>query len=99
MSMSGGTEICGSFMHGTRSLPTYPGELAVKGLGMDIAVFSTEGDALPDGESGELVCRNPFPNMPAMFWKDPGRKRYFSSYFKAFPRRSFAASSAPLKRN
>lgn len=84
--MSGGTEICGSFLHGTRSLPSYAGELAVKGLGMDIAVFSAEGEELPDGEAGELVCRKPFPNMPAMFLNDPGRKRYFSSYFAAFPR-------------
>ncbi|KAK5202478.1 hypothetical protein LTR41_011772 [Exophiala xenobiotica] len=87
LSMSGGTELCGSFIHGTRSMPSYPGELAVKALGMDVAVFSADGNELPDGESGELVCRKPFPNMPAMFWNDPGRKRYSSSYFNGFPRK------------
>ena len=85
ISMSGGTEICGSFLHGTRSLPSYPGELAVRGLGMDVAVFSADGKELPDGESGELVCRKPFPNMPAMFLNDPGWTRYKASYFTRFP--------------
>ncbi|OQU98890.1 hypothetical protein CLAIMM_04602 [Cladophialophora immunda] len=84
LSMSGGTEICGSFLHGTRSLPSYAGELAVRGLGMDVAVFGADGNELPDGESGELVCRKPFPNMPAMFWNDPVRKRYYDSYFQGF---------------
>lgn len=67
-------------------MPSYAGELAVKALGMDVVVFSADGKPLPDGESGELVCRKPFPNMPAMFWNDPERKRYRSSYFTNFPR-------------
>ena len=87
ISMSGGTELCGAFLHSTRTLPCYPGEMSVKALGMDIAVFSGEGEALPDGESGELVCRKPFPNMPVMFWNDPGRKRYYEAYFSHFPRK------------
>lgn len=85
ISLSGGTELCGAFLHGTRSLPSYPGELAVKGLGMDIVVFSADGKPVADGESGELVCRNAFPNMPIMFWDDPGRSRYYKSYFDNFP--------------
>ncbi|KIX06976.1 acetoacetate-CoA ligase [Rhinocladiella mackenziei CBS 650.93] len=85
ISMSGGTELCGAFLHGTRSLPSHPGEMTVKALGLDVAVFSANGKPLPDGESGELVCRKPFPNMPVMFWKDPERKRYYGSYFTRFP--------------
>lgn len=85
VSMSGGTELCGAFLHGTLSLPSFPGELAVKGLGLDVAVFSSDGTPVPDGESGELVCRKPFPNMPLMLWNDPGRKRYRDSYFSKFP--------------
>ena len=87
ISFSGGTELCGSFMHGTRSLPSYPGEIAVKELGMDIDVFSPDGRPLADGESGELVCKRPFPNMPVMFWNDPERTRYRKSYFAMFPRK------------
>lgn len=88
ISMSGGTELAGSFVHGTRSLPSYPGEIAVKALGMDIAVYGPDGTSLPDGESGELVCRKPFPNMPTQFLDDPERKRYFNAYFTGFPRKS-----------
>lgn len=93
MSMSGGTELSGSFLHGTRSLPSYPGELAVKALGMDVVVYSADGKELPDGESGELICRKPFPNMPAMFLNDEKRERYFKSYFANFPRKSKRCST------
>lgn len=81
---SGGTELCGDFMTGTRSLPCYPGEIAVKELGMDIEAYSADGTIVPDGEAGELVCKKPFPNMPVMLWNDPDRKRYTKSYFSGF---------------
>lgn len=87
--MSGGTELCGSLMHGTRSLPSFPGEIAVKALGMDVVAFSPDGAPVSDGEAGELVCRKPFPNMPVMFLNDPGKKRYHAAYFEQFPRKVF----------
>ena len=86
INMSGGTELCGSFVNGTPSLPSYPGQSSTKALGLDVAVFAPNGSQVEDGQSGELVCRKPFPNMPALFLKDPGRKKYFSSYFAGFPR-------------
>lgn len=82
---SGGTELCGNFMTGTRSLPCYPGEIAVKELGMDVDVFDAHGKSVPDGQAGELVCKKPFPNMPVMLWNDPDRKRYRKSYFEGYP--------------
>ena len=85
ISTSGGTELCGNFIHGTQTLPVYAGENAVINLGMDVDVFTPEGKSAPIGESGELVCKKPFPNMPAMFWNDPGGKRYHSAYFERFP--------------
>jgi acetoacetyl-CoA synthetase len=87
ISFSGGTDLCGSFLHGTPSLQSFPGELTVKALGMDVDVFSPDGKPLPDGESGELVCKKPFPNMPVMFWNDKEKQRYSSSYFETFPRK------------
>ena len=93
ISMSGGTELCGAFLHGTRSLPSFPGEMSVKALGLDVAVFSPDGSPLPDGESGELVCRKPFPNMPIRLWNDQQRTRYCQSYFSRFPRKSSAMIS------
>jgi acetoacetyl-CoA synthetase len=70
-------------VHGTRSLPVYPGEISVKALGMDVDVFSLGGKPVPTGERGELVCKKPFPNMPVFFWNDEGRKRYFDAYFRS----------------
>jgi acetoacetyl-CoA synthetase len=87
INMSGGTELCGSWVHCVPNLPSYPGESSAIALGMDVAVFSPDGKEVRRGERGELVCRKPFPNMPAMFLKDPGRKRYFSAYFAGFPRK------------
>lgn len=100
--MSGGTELCGScklglklnisclndaiVVHGTPALPYYAGECAVKALGLDVDVFSSDGKPVPPGESGELVCIKPFPNMPVCFLNDPGKKRYFESYFSVIPR-------------
>lgn len=82
---SGGTELCGNFMTGTRSLPSYPGEIAVKELGMDIAALHPlTGQPVAPGTTGELVCRKPFPNMPVKFWNDPDRARYRKSYFAGF---------------
>lgn len=82
---SGGTELCGSFMTGTHSLPSYPGEIAVKELGMDIAALDPHtGHPVPAGSAGELVCRKPFPNMPVMFWNDVNHTRYRKSYFAGF---------------
>ncbi|OAL37950.1 acetoacetate-CoA ligase [Fonsecaea nubica] len=85
MSFSGGTELCGNFLAGHIGMPGYAGEMTVKELGADIDVFTADGKPTRPGESGELVCKKPFPNMPVKFWNDPGKKRYFDSYFSTFP--------------
>ncbi|KAL6821466.1 putative acetyl-CoA synthetase [Trichoderma camerunense] len=85
VSMSGGTELCGSFVHGTKALPTWPGQITVKALGLDIDVFSPDGHALEAGQMGELVCKKPFPNMPVSFLHDADKKRYFNAYFSQIP--------------
>jgi len=85
ISTSGGTELCGNFVHGWQGAPVYAGENALINLGMDVAIYDETGQPVPEGENGELVCRKPFPNMPAMFWNDPGKKRYYDTYFARFP--------------
>jgi acetoacetyl-CoA synthetase len=90
ISFSGGTELCGSFVHGTVSLPTYPGEITVKALGIAVDVYSSMSSANPGrplqtGETGELVCTQPFPNMPLRFLHDPKRERYSKAYFSEIP--------------
>lgn len=57
----------------------------MKALGMDVDVWSLDGKPTPDGLSGELVCKNPFPNMPVCFLHDEQGKRYFSAYFETIP--------------
>ena len=34
---------------------------------------------------GELVCTQPMPSMPLMFWGDDRNRRYLVSYFDTFP--------------
>lgn len=84
VSLSGGTDILGCFALGNPMLPVYRGELQCLALGMDVAAFNEQGNELIDQE-GELVCRQPFPNMPVCFWNDKGNERYKKAYFDRYP--------------
>jgi acetoacetyl-CoA synthetase len=82
-SISGGTDIVGCFMLGNPELPVYSGQIQSPALGVDLVSYSD--DAEPRlGEPGELVCRQPLPSMPLMFWNDPNGTRYVDAYFGHF---------------
>ena len=83
-SISGGTDIISCFALGCPLLPVYRGQLQCRGLGMDVAIYNSQGQAVR-GEKGELVCRQPFPSMPVSFWNDPEDARYRAAYFDKFP--------------
>ncbi len=83
-SISGGTDIVSCFALGNPISPVYRGELQCLGLGLDVQVFNDEGHAVL-GQTGELVCTNPFPSMPLAFWNDPDGSKYKSAYFDRFP--------------
>src|SRR5690606_10763582 len=83
-SISGGTDIISCFALGSVNLPVYRGELQCRGLGMDVAVYSPEGNELV-GAKGELVCKSPFPSQPIGFWGDDDGKKYRKAYFSAYP--------------
>ena len=83
-SISGGTDIVGCFAAGNPNGPVFRGELQAKCLGMDVAIFSSEGKPII-GHKGELVCRNNFPSMPLGFWNDQTGNRFKSAYFERFP--------------
>ncbi len=83
-SMSGGTDIMGTFVSGNPLLPVWRGEIQCATLGMQIEVFDDEGNAVR-GTKGELVCTAPFPSMPVGFWSDPDGKKYHAAYFEKFP--------------
>jgi len=83
-SMSGGTDIISCFALGNPTLPVVRGELQCIGLGMDVQSYSDNGQALPTGEKGELVCVKPFPSMPIGFFNDDDGSRYHDAYFNRF---------------
>ncbi len=83
-SISGGTDICACFLGGVPTLPVHRGELQGPMLGMDLAVYSPEGQEI-DGRPGELVCRAAHVSMPVSFWDDIDGSRYEAAYFSRFP--------------
>ena len=83
-SMSGGTDIMGTFVSGCPLLPVWRGEIQCATLGMQVDVFDDEGRQLR-GAKGELVCTAPFPSMPVGFWNDPGHAKYHAAYFEKYP--------------
>jgi acetoacetyl-CoA synthetase len=82
-SMSGGTDLLGSFAGGNPTRPVWRGEITSLLVGMATDVFDDEGKSLR-GDKGELVCHRSFPSMPIEFWNDPGDKKYRAAYFEMF---------------
>ena len=83
-SISGGTDIASCFVAGATTLPVWRGELQCRALGMDVDVFDDAGKPVA-GTKGELVCKSPFPVMPAGFWNDPDEAQYRATYFEHYP--------------
>jgi acetoacetyl-CoA synthetase len=82
--IAGGTDIASAFFGGTPELPTVPGEMQARCLGVDAQSWNEQGHAVV-GEVGELVCAQPMPSMPLKFWGDTNNERYLASYFDVFP--------------
>lgn len=83
-SISGGTDIVSCFVGGCPLLPVRRGEIQCRMLGMDVQAYNDDGEPVVE-EKGELVCRQPAPSMPVMFWNDPDGRRYRRAYFETFP--------------
>jgi acetoacetyl-CoA synthetase len=83
-SISGGTDINGSFAGGSIISPVYAGELQGPTLAMKIKAYDEKGRSLYD-QQGELVCESPAPSMPLYFWNDPTGEKYQSAYFEVYP--------------
>jgi acetoacetyl-CoA synthetase len=83
-SISGGTDIVSCFVGGCPLLPVRRGEIQCRMLGMDVHAYNDLGESVVE-EKGELVCREPAPSMPVMFWNDPDGSRYRGAYFDTFP--------------
>jgi acetoacetyl-CoA synthetase len=83
-SLSGGTDIVSCFALGNPIMPIYRGELQCLGLGMAVAIFNEQAQAVKE-ERGELVCTKAFPSMPIGFWADADKSLYRRTYFERFP--------------
>lgn len=79
-SISGGTDLCGSFVGGDPTMPVHAGEIQGPALGMAMSVLDPDGQPVV-GAPGELVCTAPFPSMPLRFWGEDGMARYVSTYY------------------
>ena len=60
------------------------GEIQGQSLGIDVDVFTENGESAKDGEKGELVVKQPFPSMPVKFWGDDTGEKYHNAYFNRF---------------
>jgi acetoacetyl-CoA synthetase len=83
-SISGGTDINGSFAGGSIISPVYAGELQGPTLAMKVKAYDEKGKPVYD-QQGELVCEAPAPSMPLYFWNDPTGEKYRSAYFEVYP--------------
>jgi acetoacetyl-CoA synthetase len=83
-SISGGTDINGSFAGGNIISPVYAGELQGPTMAMKVKAYDERGKPTYDKE-GELVCEAPAPSMPIYFWNDPKGEKYKSAYFEFYP--------------
>ena len=82
-SISGGTDIISCFLLGNPLLPVHVGELQCAGLGMDVQAVDEQGYTI-ERETGELVCKTPFPSRPIGFWNDPKNERYRKAYYVTY---------------
>jgi acetyl-CoA synthetase len=83
MNISGGTEIIGCHLSPTPLDALKPCSLGGPGLGMDVDVFSDDGQPVPPGTMGHLVCKQPAPSMTKSFLHDDAR--YLETYYTRFP--------------
>ena len=83
-SIAGGTDLVGCLVLGNLFSNVHKGEIQGQSLGIDVDVFTDDGNSTSDGEKGELVVKQPFPSMPVKFWGDEGGKKYHKAYFTKF---------------
>jgi acetyl-CoA synthetase len=83
INLSGGTEVGACFLSPMPVMPLKECTLGVPALGMAMAILDAEGNPVPPGEVGELVCTKPWPSMTRGVWGDPDR--YIATYWSRWP--------------
>ncbi len=83
-SIAGGTDLVGCLVLGNLFSNVHKGEIQGQSLGIDVDVFTDDGNSTADGDKGELVVKQPFPSMPIKFWGDDDGQKYHKAYFTRF---------------
>ncbi len=83
-SIAGGTDLVGCLVLGNLFSNVHKGEIQGQSLGIDVDVFTDDGNSTADGDKGELVVKQPFPSMPIKFWGDEDGQKYHKAYFTRF---------------
>jgi acetyl-CoA synthetase len=83
INISGGTEVGACFLSPLPINELKPCTLRGPALGMDVDIWDAQGNPVPAGEVGELVCKQPWPAMTRGVWGDP--ERYLDAYWRRFP--------------
>ncbi len=83
-SVSGGTDLCTTFVCAAPDLPVWEGEISCRALGAAVVALGDTGAQVFD-EVGELVIAKPMPSMPVCFWNDPDGARLREAYFDTYP--------------
>mgnify|MGYP001497170132 FL=1 len=83
-SIAGGTDLVGCLVLGNLFSNVHKGEIQGQSLGIDVDVFTDDGNSAADGDKGELVVKQPFPSMPIKFWGDDDGQKYHKAYFTRF---------------
>lgn len=83
--ISGGTDLVGVFIGGDPTRPFFGGEMTGPNLGCAIDILDDDGNHVPPGDSGELVCLKPFPTVPLGIWGDDDGSRFHDTYFDTWP--------------
>lgn len=83
INLSGGTEVGACFLSPSPITELKPCTLRGPALGMDVDVWGPDGQRVPAGQVGELVCMQPWPAMTRGIWGDD--ERYLETYWRRFP--------------
>jgi acetyl-CoA synthetase len=83
INLSGGTEVGACFLSPTPLTPLRACTLGGPALGMAIDIYGPDGESLPPGRVGELVCTKPWPGMTRGIWGDADR--YIETYWSRWP--------------
>ncbi|MBW2993623.1 acetate--CoA ligase [Candidatus Woesearchaeota archaeon] len=76
------------------AMPMKPGAAGFPIFGIETAVLDQEGKEVPEGKSGALVIKRPWPGMLRTIWGDPERMQKL--YFEMYPGFYFAGDGCRI---